>query len=351
MSFRTSPDAEVVARVEGSVGRLTLNRPRALHALTTGMCRIMTDALLDWANHPAVRTIVIDHAGERGFCAGGDVRAAAQSGAGDGRGARDFFLTEYRLNLLMFGYAKPICAVMDGVVMGGGVGISAPARMRLATDRTLWAMPEMTIGLFPDVGAGWHLSRLPGETGAWLALTGSRLKAADCLALGLATHYASSDALQAVKARLLEGVEPGAVEPRIGDPGPTMISLHRADIDRLFAGETVESILAALEADGSVWALAQKDILLSRSPTSLKVALRLLRQGRRVRNFAEEMAVEYRLAVRLAASHDFVEGVRALLVDKDNAPRWRPARLEDVSDAAIDALFAPLPGGAEFSPL
>lgn len=346
MQFRTDADADIIARVEGAVGRLTLNRPLALHALNLGMCRLMTEALLVWRDDEHVQRIVIDHAGDRGFCAGGDVRAAAESGALDNRMGRAFFLTEYRLNLLMFSYPKPICAVMDGVVMGGGVGISAPARVRLVTDRTLWAMPETTIGLFPDIGGGWYLPRLPGETGTWLALTGAWLRAADCLALGLATHYAAD--VEAAKARLLDG---DGLEPRMGDPGPAAISAHRADIDRLFAGETVEAILAALEADGSPWALGQRDILRSRSPTSLKVALRLLRQGRSMASFADEMAVEFRLAVRMASSHDFIEGVRALLIDKDNKPRWNPARIEDVGAAAIDDLFAPAPPGLEFTPL
>ena len=184
--------AEVIARVEGHVGRLTLNRPSALHALNTGMCEIMIEALLVWQADPGVNLILIDHAGERGFCAGGDIRMLAESGAGDGAEARRFFFTEYRLNELLFRYPKPVVAIMDGVTMGGGVGLSMPARYRVATERTTFAMPESGIGLFPDVGGGWWLPRLPGQTGLWLALTGARLKAADCVALGIATHFVES---------------------------------------------------------------------------------------------------------------------------------------------------------------
>lgn len=343
-------EAEVITRIEGSVGRITLNRPRALHALNLAMCEAMTAALLAWRDDPAVTSVLVDHAGERGFCAGGDIRMIAESGATDASEARAFFLAEYRLNHLMFEYSKPITAVVDGIVMGGGVGISEPAQIRIATERTTYAMPETGIGLFPDVGGGWFLPRLPGETGAWLALTGARLKAADTVALGIHTHFVASGSLEALKADLLSR-GPDAVAEHAADAGAAPLSSHREAIDKLFAFDTVEAIFVALEADGSDWALAQLATLRAKSPQSLKVTLRQLRAGRAMQTFAEVMAMEYRLGGRVVRTHDFQEGVRAVIVDKDNTPIWSPATLEGVTDDALDALFAPLPVDEEWTPL
>ena len=343
-------DSDILTAADGPAGHLTLNRPRALHALTTDMCASMAAALGDWARDRDIRVVLLDHSGERGFCAGGDVRAAAASGAADGALARDFFRTEYRLNHLMFTYAKPIVAVMDGVTMGGGVGISAPASVRIATERTVWAMPEMAIGLFPDVGAGWYLPRLPGQAGVWLGLTGARLKAADLCALGLATHYVPSDRLAELKARLLQSGDASRIDTFAADPGPGPLVERRGDIDRLFAHDTVEAIFAALADDGSEWARAQQDAMNGACPTALKVALRQMRQGAQAAVFAEEMATEYRLALRMTARPDFAEGVRAVLVDKDNCPVWRPASIQAVSAADVDAIFAPLPAVERWSP-
>src|ERR1700722_6793821 len=200
----------VIARVENDVGRLTLNRPAALHALNTAMCEIMIEALLAWRDDPTVETVLVDHSGERGFCAGGDIRMLAESGAGDGAAARRFFFTEYQLNALLFDFPKPVVTVMDGVTMGGGVGLAMPSRYRVATERTNFAMPETGIGLFTDVGGGWHLTRLPAETGVWLAPTGARLalpaarrRGSDCLALGVATHFVESGKVAELKEALL----------------------------------------------------------------------------------------------------------------------------------------------------
>jgi enoyl-CoA hydratase len=346
-------DSEVLARVESGVGRLTLNRPRALHALNRGMCEAMTGALLAWRADDGVTSILIDHAGERGFCAGGDIRMIAESGAGDASEARAFFDTEYKLNHLMFEYPKPITAVVDGIVMGGGVGISEPAKVRIATERTTYAMPETGIGLFPDVGGGWFLPRLPGFTGTWLALTGARLKAADTVALGIHTHFVPADRIEAFKAALLaDPSDPAAVADRFaGDPGPAPAAPHREAVDRLFAFDTVEEILAALRADGSEWALAQLAALNTKSPQALKVSLRQLRTGATLRSFADNMAMEYRLGGRIVRTHDFQEGVRAVIVDKDNTPNWSPADLAGVTDALLDGVFAPLPAGEEWEPL
>ena len=344
-------ESEVLTRIDGSVGRITLNRPKALHALNLAMCEAMTEALLAWREDPAVQSVLIDHAGERGFCAGGDIRMIAESGAGDGSQARAFFKTEYRLNHLMFEYPKPITAIVDGIVMGGGVGISEPARVRIATERTTYAMPETGIGLFPDVGGGWFLARLPGQTGVWLALTGARLKAADTVPLGIHTHFVPSESLSGLTADLVAGVEPAEAASRHGSATPGASTINREAIDRLFAFDTVEEVVAALEADGSDWALAQLATLKTKSPTSLKVSLRQIRTGAGLVSFADNMVMEYRLGGRIVGSHDFQEGVRAVVVDKDNAPKWSPASLDEVSDAHLDSLFANLPADQEWSPL
>ena len=348
-----SAESEVLARVQSGVGRITLNRPKALHALNRAMCEAMIEALLAWREDDAVKSVLIDHAGERGFCAGGDIRMIAESGAGDAAEAKAFFKVEYRLNHLMFDYPKPITAIVDGIVMGGGVGISEPALVRIATERTTYAMPETGIGLFPDVGGGWFLPRLPGQTGVWLALTGARLKAADTVFLGIHSHYLPEDALDAFRAILAaDPAHPVDVADGLEtDPGEAPIEAHLANIDRLFAHDTVEAIFSALEADGSDWALAQLATLKTKSPQSLKVTLRQLRLGATLPSFADNMAMEYRLGGRVVRTHDFQEGVRAVVVDKDNRPNWSPADLSGVTDTDLDALFAPLPAGEEWTPL
>jgi enoyl-CoA hydratase len=341
-------EPEVIARIEGVAGRITLNRPRALNALNADMCLAISDALLAWREDGQIGSVIIDGAGERAFCAGGDIRVVAESGKGDGAEARRFFHAEYRMNDLLQRYPKPVVAIMDGITMGGGVGISAPARYRVATEKTMWAMPEGDIGLFPDVGGGWHLSRLPGQAGVWLALTGARLRAADCRALGIATHFVPARELDALKAGLADG---GAVEPFDEAPEPAPISANAEAIDRLFAGGSVEQIMDNLAADGSDWALEQHAILSRKCPATLKVALRLIREGARMTSFADEMTVEYRVAVRMIHRHDFIEGVRAVIVDKDNTPRWDPPSPAGVTDAVLDEIFAPLPPSEEWSPL
>lgn len=343
---------EVLTAVEGKAGRIRLNRPRALHALNQAMCATMLEAVEAWRGDAAVEIVLIDHAEGRGFCAGGDVRRAAESGKGDGVEARAFFATEYRLNHRLFTYAKPVVAFMDGVVMGGGVGISQPARFRIATENTLFAMPETAIGLFPDVGGGWYLSRLPGRIGQYLALTGARIGGAECHALGLATHYISSERLETAKARLSEAPQEAAgILDALSNESPFAAILeHREVIDRLFASDRLEDILAALEADGGDWATEQLSVLRSRSPLSMKVALKLLLEGATMPTFEDEMRQEYAVAAHIVQRPDFAEGVRAVLVDKDNAPRWDPATPEGVTDHMIDRIFAPLDAESEWSP-
>ncbi|WP_066797221.1 enoyl-CoA hydratase/isomerase family protein [Sphingomonas soli] len=345
--------SDVLISIEGRVGRIRLNRPKAIHALNTAMCRAMLDALLAWEADDAVEAVLIDHAEGRGFCAGGDIRMIAESGAGDGAGAREFFRVEYQLNHKLFTYAKPIVAFMDGITMGGGVGISQPARFRVATENTRFAMPETGIGLFPDVGGGWHLSRLPGRMGEYLALTGHRLGGGECLALGLATHFLPAERLEDAKARIL--ADPQAIEAVLAElsvPAPeAAILAHQPEIDRLFAADTLEGIFAALAEDGGAWASAQLATLRTKSPESMKVSLRLVREGRSMARFEDEMRQEFAVGSRVAMRPDFAEGVRALIIDKDNAPRWNPPSVEAVSDAAIDAIFAPLPEAEAWRPI
>ena len=346
-------EPEVLTRVENGVGRITLNRPKALHALNRGMCEIMTDALLAWRDAAEVQSVLIDHTGERGFCAGGDIRMIAESGATDAVEAKAFFLTEYRLNHLMFEYPKPITAIVDGIVMGGGVGISEPAKVRVATERTMYAMPETGIGLFPDVGGGWFLPRLPGQTGVWLALTGARLKAADTVALGIHSHFVPSEGVEALKAAIEDepGDPAGVVDRLAQDAGPAPLAAHREAIDRCFAFDTVEEIFAALEGEGTEWAQAQLATLNTKSPQAMKVSLRQMRAGAKMKTFAEVMAMEYALGGRVVRTHDFQEGVRSVIVDKDNAPNWKPETLEGVTDAMLDGFFEPLPADEAWTPI
>jgi enoyl-CoA hydratase len=343
---------DVLTFAEGRIGRIRLNRPKAIHALNSDMCAAMLAALGDWRGDAAVEAVLIDHAEGRGFCAGGDIRMIAESGAGDGVAARTFFRLEYQMNHRLFTYAKPVVAFMDGITMGGGVGISMPAKYRVATENTRFAMPETGIGLFPDVGGGWYLSRLPGHLGEYIALTGVRLDGAECLALGLATHFLPAEALEEAKARI--AADPQAIEPildALSAPAPAArIVAHREAIDRFFGEDTLEEILAALEADGGEWAADQLATLRTKSPQACKVSLHLVREGRHMPSFEDEMRQEFAVASRVVQRPDFVEGVRAVIVDKDNAPRWSPATVEGVTDHVIDQIFAPLPEGQQWEP-
>jgi enoyl-CoA hydratase len=242
---------------------------------------------------------------------------------------------------------------MDGVTMGGGVGLSAPARYRIATERTTFAMPETGIGLFPDVGGGWFLSRMPGHIGLWLALTGARLKAADCELVGVATDFLNSADVPAFKAALI--ADPAAVETLLtqmeADAGRPPLAAHQDEIEHLFAGDSVESIVAALKAADSDWSREQLAVLATKSPQTLKVAFRQLALGAQARSFAENMELEYRIGARVVQRPDFIEGVRAVIVDKDNAPRWDPPTLEGVTEEILCRIFEPLPSAEAWSPL
>jgi len=352
---------EVLISVDNGVGRIRLNRPKAIHALNTQMCSAIIDALLAWRTDHSVVAVMLDHAPSpdgdprlsRGFCAGGDIAMIANSAKGDCSEAERFFFTEYRMNHLLFVYEKPVIAFIDGIVMGGGVGISDPARYRVATERTTYAMPETGIGLFPDVGGGWFLPRMPGRTGVWLATTGARIKGADCAAIGIATHYMASDKLEAVKARII--ASPHALAKILDEmadvPPPSTWEAHREEIGRLFASDRFEDILAALEADGSDWAREQAATLATKSPQTVKVALRQMVEGAAFTDFADNMRNEYRIGYHVIRRPDFIEGVRAVIFDKDNAPKWSPARPQDVTEELVDSLFAPLPPEKEWTPL
>jgi enoyl-CoA hydratase len=344
---------ELIVRREGVAGFLTLNRPKAIHALTAPMDHAMTEALLAWRDDSAVKVVMIDHSEGRGFCAGGDVTALRHSALTDnGVSGRRFFYEEYQLNHLLFTYAKPIVAFMDGITMGGGVGISQPAKFRVATENTRYAMPETGIGLFPDVGGGWFLARIGNRIGQFLALTGARLDGAECMWAELCTHYLPSEALPEAKRRIAAGEDIAAVLDSLSAEVPAPRLAGNAElIARHFASDRFEDILASLEADGGEWAAKELETLRAKSPQACKVSLRQLAEAAKLEDFAANMAMEYRIGSRVLTLPDFAEGVRAVLVDKTQDPKWTPARPEDVSDELIESIFAPLPPQEEWKPL
>ena len=343
---------DVLFSTDRNVGRIRLNRPKAIHALTREMCDAMSEVLLAWREDPSIQVVVIDHAEGRGFCAGGDVVMLARSGAEDASDAKRFFFSEYRLNHLLFTFPKPTVAIMDGITMGGGVGISLPCEYRVATENTRFAMPETGIGLFPDVGGGWYLSRLPGRAGQFMALTGARLDASECLYLGLATNYIEQSSLEELHERIFKA--PGRIQGALGAAAAiapdAKIESNMGQITKLFASDRLEDVITALEEDGSDWAQSELATLKSKSPLSCKVSLRLLAEGANRSSFAEEMRAEYALAGRIVRTHDFREGVHALLIHKHNNPQWDPPTPEQVDDDMLDVLFASLPDREAWTP-
>ena len=345
---------DILIHTHGRVGHISLNRPKALHALTLDMCHAMSAALAQWAGDDAVEAVILDHAEGRGFCAGGDIQMLRQSALTDnGESGRRFFHDEYRLNHQLFTYPKPVVAFMDGITMGGGVGIAMPAKFRVATENTRFAMPETGIGLFPDVGGGWHLPRLGGRLGQFLALTGARLDGAECLWAGIATHYLPSDMVEEAKARIIEKPDRigGVLSEMPGTPPKARIEENADLIRKHFASDRFEDILASLEADESDWAAKERDTLGTKSPQTCKVALRQLAEGAQMTDFADNMRMEYRIASRVINRPDFAEGVRAVIVDKTGDPKWQPPTPEEVSEELIDSIFAPLPPEEEWTPL
>ena len=336
---------------QNGVGRITLTRPEALHALNFEMCQAILGALNKWKASSEIYLVYIDHEeGTRGFCAGGDIAMLRKSGLEDGAEARAFFAEEYRMNAAIESFPKPYIAFMDGITMGGGVGLSVHGSYRIATERTVFAMPETGIGLFPDVGGGWFLPRLSGELGTWLALTGARLKGADVCAAGVGTHFIPSELLPNLKAQIADGDFAAGAAELLGSllksvaqtvPAPSYAD-HIPIMNDAFSRASAEQILAALEAADDAWAQAQAETLKSKSPETVKVALRQIRDGAALEDFEDNMRMEYRIGWRKIQSADFIEGVRAVILDKDHSPNWSPARLADVSDDDVNAYFAPL---------
>jgi enoyl-CoA hydratase len=340
MDFQNS-DIQFARR--GAAGIVTLNRPQALNAVTHEMVRALARQLEAWKHDGAVTRVLVTAAGGRAFCAGGDIRALYELGrVGRQAEALTFFREEYTLNNAIKRYPKPYVALIDGIVMGGGFGVSVHGSHRVAGDRFQFAMPEVGIGFFPDVGGTWVLPRMPHEIGTWCALTGERLKTADAVAAGIATHHVTSERFAELLDALCGNVSVDATLAAFAQPvteGPVMA--RRGALERLFAAGAIEDILAALDAAGDDWAQATAATMRAKSPTSLKLALAQVRRGRDW-SFEECMQAEMRIVSRIVHGHDFYEGVRAVIVDKDNAPRWQPASLAEVSAADVEKHFAAL---------
>ena len=332
--------SDILFERRGAAGLITLNRPQALNALTHAMVVAMKAQLDEWAGDPAVGAVVVRGAGERAFCAGGDIRAIAESGRAGTSYALDFWRDEYILNAAIKHYPKPYVALMHGIAMGGGVGISVHGQVRIACETTLVAMPETGIGFFTDVGGSYFLPRCPGEIGMYLALTSARLKADDARYAGVSTLFVPQTKWGSLLDALADRGMPLKPEAKIWRE-PSALAEHRAKIDRIFAADSVEAILAGLDAESDDWSRETAATIRTKSPTSLKIAFRELREGKRL-SFDDCMRMEFRIASRILAGHDFFEGVRAVLVEKDNAPRWRPASLGEVTDEVVAAYFAPL---------
>jgi enoyl-CoA hydratase len=335
----TAPEPTVLAEVTRGVGRLTLNRPRALNALDRGMIDAVGAALVAWRDDPAVSLVTIEGAGGRAFCAGGDVRAIrALALAGEAAAVEAFFVAEYAVNRMIAEYPKPYVALIDGISMGGGLGLSIHGSHRVVTEHATMAMPETAIALFPDIGATYFLPRLPGESGMYLALTGARISPGDALHTGLATHYVPRAGLETLKAGLArEGVK--ALAAHAVPPPESLLAPDRPAIDRCFAGDSVPVILAALEREGTAWAKATLATLAQMSPTSLCVTFAALRRGASM-TLPECLAMELALTRGVTRHPDFAEGVRAQVIDKTRDPRWSPTTLAEVDPADIEALFA-----------
>jgi enoyl-CoA hydratase len=344
------PSDEVLIRREGRAGRITMNRPQALNALTLAMTIRMREALEAWQSDPAVALVLLDGAGGRALCAGGDVRALYDS-RGQGSGlARAFWSAEYPLDALIGRYPKPFVAIQDGIVMGGGIGLSGHARHRIVTERSRLAMPETGIGLIPDVGGTWLLAHAPGEAGVYLGLTGEAMAAADAIHARFADVLVPVAKIAALTQRLVDpngGPVPDAVAAFSENAGASPLAARQSEIDDVFAGDSVEAMLERLAALPGEWAQKTAATLAQKSPKSLKLTLAAIRNARRLPSLAAALDVEYRLTVRLFEDGEFPEGVRALLVDKDRAPKWSPPRLEDVTGELVAAYLAPLPEGEE----
>ncbi len=339
---------EVLIRREGRAGRITLNRPKALNALTLGMVREIWPALLAWKDDPEVELVLLDGAGDRGLCAGGDVRWLYDSRAEGSADARAFWTEEYRLNALISRYPKPYVSFMDGIVMGGGIGLSAHGRHRIVTERSQLAMPETSIGLIPDVGGTWLLSRAPSEVGVYLGLTGERMRGAGTIFAGFADIFVPSARLGDLATALTRAPDVDAViRDHAGKPPASELAQRSETIQHAFRFDTIEEIRTELKRMGSDWAHTCLAELAIRSPLSLKLTLAAIRNARTLGSLEDALNVEYRLCTRLFEHGEFIEGVRALLVDKDRAPKWRPPTIEDSADVSVADWLAPLSDGEE----
>jgi enoyl-CoA hydratase len=349
--MRASDDIWIEQR--GGLVVVTLNRPRALNALSFDMCRAIHEGLAAWQADPTVHAVLIKGKGERAFCAGGDIRWLYDVLISEGHEpALAFYALEYPMNARLHHFSKPYIALLDGITMGGGVGVSVHGSHRIVTERTVFAMPETGIGFFPDVGATYVLPRLRGALGMYLGLTGSRLTAADCVWTGIGSCYVPSKDLDDLEARLAatdfaidahERVQ-SVLDDLGADPGPPPLAEQMGRIDACYGRSDLGAVLHALGAEETGWGQMQLEQLSTKSPTSLAVTFRQLQEGAAL-GFDDAMRLEYRLVPRFLAGHDFREGIRALIVDKDGRPEWRPHRLQDVSAADVDAYFRPLPGG------
>ncbi|MEU5951425.1 enoyl-CoA hydratase/isomerase family protein [Streptomyces sp. NPDC047525] len=341
----TAAEDFVLLRTEGHAAHLTLNRPQALNALTHAMVRRVDEALTAWEDDPDVQTVIIQGAGGRGLCAGGDIRSIYEDARAGTTASADFWRDEYRLNARIARYPKPYVALMDGIVMGGGVGVSAHGDVRIVTERSRIAMPETGIGFAPDVGGTYLLALAPGELGTHLALTGAQIGAGDALLCGLADHFVPSGDLP----RLLDdlAVRPvwDALRPYVRQVPHGELAGHRSWIDDCYAAGTVEEILARLRGHGARAAAEAADTLAAKSPTALKVTLAALRCARRLGPLERVLEQEYRISCAALASHDLAEGIRAQVIDKDRSPRWAPATLAEVGGADVERYFAPPAGG------
>ncbi|XP_067009052.2 3-hydroxyisobutyryl-CoA hydrolase, mitochondrial [Anabrus simplex] len=348
MSSTGSDSEDVLFKSVNNKGVIILNRPKALNALNTSMCNKIFPKMKEWECEK--KMVIIKGAGEKAFCAGGDVKSLAQEGLKGNHVGKEFFRREYTLNNLIGTYSIPYIALIDGITMGGGVGLSVHGHYRVATERTLFAMPETAIGLFPDVGGSYFLPRLGGKLGLYLALTGHRLKGKDNLKAGIATHYCESTRLTDLENALLECANPEKEAEGIlnsftkeseGHSVEFSLAPYLKQIDQIFSAPTVEEILVRLEKDGSEWAIKTLTTLRQMSPTSMKVTKRELDEGVN-KTLQECLIVEYRLGVHACEGHDFYEGVKALLIDKGRKPEWKPATLEEVTPEFLDKHFAPL---------
>jgi enoyl-CoA hydratase len=339
---------EVLTRVDNGVGLITLNRPKAINSLNQTMVDVLRPLLADWEHDDSVRAVVLSGAGERGLCAGGDVVAVYNSARKDGVEVRKFWRDEYLLNGHVGRFPKPYVSLMDGIVMGGGVGVSAHGSVRVVTETSKIAMPEVGIGFVPDVGGAFLLARAPGALGLHAALTGAPFSGADAIALGFADHYVPHAQLEAFSQAVVDDGIEGALAAHAVEPPPSDLVAQRDWIDECFAGDTVADIITALRGHDAGPAQDAADLIATRSPIAVSVTLEAVRRAAKMETLEDVLVQDYRVSSAAARSHDLVEGIRAQIIDKDRNPKWSPANLAAVSATDIDAYFAPIDDDLSF---